>query len=207
MTALTLTHALVLNVDNSPKEIVTWRKALSLLQRGVATLLTGYEGASLRSAEGSQPWPAVVRLNRYINVYGKVRFSRRNVLARDGYRCAYCSVKPTRGAKPDVGGLTLEHVVPKDQAVNGFVTLPWNRKRVPLTSWENTCAACWPCNLKKRNRTPSQAGMALRFKPRVPSPWTILRMSLISVEIPDEWERHIPADSPWRTYWDVELTD
>jgi 5-methylcytosine-specific restriction endonuclease McrA len=204
MTALAITHALVLNLDNSPKEIVTWRKALSLLQRGAATLVTGYDGISLRSESSAQPWPAVVRLNRYINVFGKVRFSRRNVLARDGYTCAYCSSKPRRGAKPDVGGLTLDHVVPKAQGVRGFVVTAKNQ-RVPVTSWQNVVAACWPCNLKKGARTPREAGMPLRFRARVPSPWDILCMSLMQAEIPTEWQEHLPKNSPWRGYWDDEL--
>jgi 5-methylcytosine-specific restriction endonuclease McrA len=34
--------------------------------------------------------------------------------------------------------------------------------------WENVTTACLPCNVRKGNRTPREAGMALRREPRRP---------------------------------------
>jgi 5-methylcytosine-specific restriction endonuclease McrA len=36
-------------------------------------------------------------------------------------------------------------------------------------TWENVVSACFPCNSRKRNRTPQQAGMPLLAVPYRPS--------------------------------------
>jgi 5-methylcytosine-specific restriction endonuclease McrA len=53
------------------------------------------------------------------------------------------------------GPMTVDHVVPK--IYGGADT------------WENLVAACLKCNNSKGNRTPEQAGMKLRKKPRRPN--------------------------------------
>ena len=50
------------------------------------------------------------------------------------------------------GALTLDHVVPRSR--NGEST------------WENLVASCRPCNNRKGNRTPQEAGMTLARPPR-----------------------------------------
>ena len=60
---------------------------------------------------------------------------------RDRYTCQYChALLPT-------GELTLDHVIP--------------RSRGGETAWENLVACCHPCNNRKGNRTPDEAGMKL----------------------------------------------
>jgi len=94
--------------------------------------------------------PAVMRLTEYQGgVKRGVKFSRTNVFTRDGYRCQYCGER--RSAKE----LNYDHVVPRHLGGR--------------TVWENIVASCYPCNSRKANRTPQQAGMSLRrhpFKPR-----------------------------------------
>jgi 5-methylcytosine-specific restriction endonuclease McrA len=46
------------------------------------------------------------------------------------------------------------------------------RSRGGATTWENCVAACLPCNQRKGDRTPKEAGMRLRFgQPVQPRYW------------------------------------
>ncbi|MEB3336903.1 MAG: HNH endonuclease [Leptolyngbyaceae bacterium] len=71
--------------------------------------------------------------------------NRREVLRRDGHACQYCG--STRR-------LTLDHVLPRSKG-GGH-------------TWDNVVAACEPCNHGKGDRTPQEAGMILRTKPKAP---------------------------------------
>ena len=76
------------------------------------------------------------------------KFSRTNLYRRDRNACCYC------GHKHKTEDLTMEHVIPKDQGGK--------------TTWQNVVLACIPCNQRKKNRTPSAAGMRLIREPRQP---------------------------------------
>ena len=78
--------------------------------------------------------------------YKQVPLTRRNVLQRDGHICQYCGF----AGEP----LSIDHVLPRSRG-GGDV-------------WENVTTACLPCNVRKGNRTPREAGMALRREPRRP---------------------------------------
>ncbi len=71
--------------------------------------------------------------------------TRREVLRRDKHSCQYCG---------STKQLTLDHVIPLSQ----------DGKH----SWDNIVTACEPCNNRKGARTPLQAGMPLRTKPKAP---------------------------------------
>lgn len=197
--------ALLLNADYRPIKVIPWVRAVHLLLEEKADLVQEYLGRVLHSPSRAMPWPAVVRLRRFVRSDGRVRFSRQNVLARDGYRCGYCGAAPRAGHRPDIEALTIDHVVPRAQARGGMVTLPWSRRVVPVTCWENVTTACEPCNMRKASRTPDQAGMRLVRTPRAPTPADVLRMTLVRVHIPDEWKAYLPNDSEWRDYWEAEL--
>jgi 5-methylcytosine-specific restriction endonuclease McrA len=148
----------------------------------------------------------VIRLFRYVQAVGRVRFSRINLLARDAFRCQYCSKAPVRAqGQPDLEQLELEHVIPRSRAVNGRVWLPWSRVWTLPTCWENVVASCHDCNHRKADRTPREAGLVLRKVPRVPTPIDVLRISLTRIHIPTEWKAFLPTGSEWRDYWEVEL--
>lgn len=71
------------------------------------------------------------------------------IALRDRMTCAYCGeVFPFKV-------LQAEHIVPESRGG------PW--------SWSNITSSCPPCNTRKRNRTPEEAGMPLLFLPYVPS--------------------------------------
>jgi 5-methylcytosine-specific restriction endonuclease McrA len=93
--------------------------------------------------------PRVIRLFRYDRLpKRRVRLSRRNLFARDGYRCQYC------GRDFPVAQLSVDHVVP--------------RSRGGKNTWENVVTSCMSCNVKKGGRTPKEARMKLIRAPHKP---------------------------------------
>jgi 5-methylcytosine-specific restriction endonuclease McrA len=93
--------------------------------------------------------PRVIRLVTYDKVPKReVKFSRRNILARDENRCQYCS------RKLSASQLSIDHVVPKS--------------RGGKSTWTNVVAACNPCNTRKGGRMPWEASMKLRKTPQAP---------------------------------------
>lgn len=94
--------------------------------------------------------PRIVRLTRYDKVpKSVVRFNRKNLFARDDFRCQYC------GQSQPTSQLSLDHVVPK--SLGG------------KTTWENIVCSCLGCNSRKGGRTPDQAGMKLLKRPIKPT--------------------------------------
>lgn len=200
------TYVLQLTIDDRPMRVITLKKAVDLLLRGVAEVVRGYSGRPLHSGFDFEV-PAVIRLKRYVHFETRVKFNRANVLARDSYQCGYCGVRPKNNAgKPDLEALSIDHVVPRAQGDRkNQVKLPWNGKVVPVTCWENLLTACHDCNAKKGPRTPAEAGMKMRKVPKRPSLVDVCMMSLVKVEIPHEWKAHLTFDSQWADYWDIEL--
>ena len=202
----TSVSVLLLNADYQPLRVIRWRDAIELIFDGKAELVEEYAGRVLHSAREAYAYPAVVRLLKYVSFHKRVRFNRANVLARDSYTCGYCGVKPkSSSGKPDIEELSIDHVVPRAQSVNGFVRLPWPGERCSVTTWRNVITECRECNSLKRDRTPDEAKMKLCKPPRVPTPIDVLRMSLTRVKIPEEWKLFLPEGSAWRGYWDDEL--
>jgi 5-methylcytosine-specific restriction endonuclease McrA len=123
--------------------ICTWRRAVILLIKGKAEQLE-HNGKQIYS---DMPLPTVIRLRNFVKLpYKEITLSRRNVLHRDDYTCQYCGVK-----RHD---LTIDHILP--------------RSRGGKDSWDNVTTACLRCNVKKGNRTPKEASMALRSMPERP---------------------------------------
>ena len=100
----------------------------------------------------------VISLVRYVRIpHIMVKFSRRNVFMRDQYACQYTGEEYPKHL------LTIDHVIP--------------RSRGGMTTWGNVVAACRKCNIKKGNRTPSEANMMLIRKPKSPTIITYMHMS------------------------------
>ena len=139
---------LVLNASYEAINICNLRRAIVLIFKGVACAEEEMDH-EIRSASMAIKAPAVIRLLKYVRIpYKVVRFSRKNVLLRDRYRCQYC------GREFMPAFLTLDHIVPISQSGK--------------TEWENVVTACKTCNTKKGNRKPSEAGMTLLKKPKAP---------------------------------------
>lgn len=139
-------HASVtlLNASYEPLGRVSFQHAVRMLFREVAIVEEGHAEKMI----GPHRWPTVIRLVRYVAarwMYRPAGHTRAGVLARDRHRCAYCGARAT----------TVDHVLPAS--------------RGGAWSWLNTVAACGPCNSRKSNRTPQEAGMRLRVDPFVPT--------------------------------------
>jgi 5-methylcytosine-specific restriction endonuclease McrA len=137
---------LVLNQNYEPLNVCNVRRALVLVLRGKAEVLETAERA-FHSARDTFRLPSVIRLVYMIRrPRPKVRLTRKEIFARDGWCCVYCG-RSTRD-------LTLDHVMP--------------RHRGGAHTWENLVSACKPCNHKKAGRTPSEARMAMNHEPAAP---------------------------------------
>jgi 5-methylcytosine-specific restriction endonuclease McrA len=113
----------------------------------------------IRSIHFELQVPRVIRLLEYDRLPRQsVRFSRRNIFARDDNRCMYCN----RRLPPSQ--LSLDHVMPRSRGGN--------------TSWENVVSCCVTCNIKKGGRTPQEARMKLLRQPVKPKRSPLLSLKL-----------------------------
>lgn len=140
-------RTLVLNAGYEPLAVVSFKRALLLVINQKAVILAGSHQQRVRSASAEYELPAVILLRRYVRIPNSksVPLSRRGVLRRDGFRCAYCQ-KPAD---------TVDHVQP--------------RSRGGANSWENLVACCLRCNNLKGDRSLAELGWELSFKPKPPS--------------------------------------
>jgi 5-methylcytosine-specific restriction endonuclease McrA len=142
---VSLGRALLLNATFEPLCVVSARRAVVLVLKAKAEVVER-NGAAFRSERAVFPVPSVVRLTHFVRVPFRTRvpLSRRAVFARDGHRCQYCG----RSAE------NLDHVLP--------------RSRGGTHTWDNVVASCRPCNARKEDRLPQEAGLRLRRAPAVP---------------------------------------
>ena len=150
--------ALVLNATYEPLSVVSARRAVCLVLSSKAEIVED-DGTHIHAETLSIPSPLVIRLRYVVKVpyHRRTALSRRAVFARDDHRCQYC------GGVAD----SIDHVLP--------------RSRGGMNVWENVTAACRPCNLRKRDRTPEEAGMALASVPLVPRELAWVTVSVGSV--------------------------
>lgn len=186
---------LVLNRNWQPVGVATVAKSLVKVWNEVARIvdpadyqLYAWEDWVKRTPADGEPFiatarlrlrvPEVVTLNRYDRLpTNAVTFSRRNVFKRDRFTCQYC------GSQPGGEELTIDHVIPRAQG--------------GTSTWENCVLACIECNSQKADRTPDQAKMPLKRKPKRPlwKPLYAAHGSRI-----DSWSKFVSE-----AYWTVEL--
>lgn len=145
-------------------------------------LPVGVEHEAIRTPSCAIRIPRVIQLVSYNRVPRReVRFTRRNIFYRDKHRCQYCNrVLPQRE-------LNLDHVVPLS--------------RGGRSEWANVVTACVPCNSRKGNRLPPEAGMKLFRLPRKPAGHPLMRAIWIG-RFHEEWKSYLDE-----AYWNVELSD
>ena len=171
-------QALVVDLSEAPHRIVPWERAFTQAYKGKVDVLASY--AATVASEGVRlELPSVVKLRRKLpKVRGNaLRFNPANVYLRDGYKCVYCP----RPVMLPPSKLTRDHVIPKSR---------WTGPPELMTDWENVVTACWECNQKKRNRTPEEAGMALRHRPIKPASLPTWRPFFVPENAPESW-------APW----------
>lgn len=144
-----MNQCVLLNADYSFLNVVNWKRAMCMISKGKVQVLKHSERL-IRTAEGiAIKVPAVMRLIKLIRTLyiNRVPFSKKNVLIRDGFKCAYCGENHRK--------LTIDHIIPKSR--NG------------KTTFENCVSSCLPCNNKKGGKTPSEAQMYLKVKAYQPT--------------------------------------
>ena len=112
----------------------------------------------------------------------EIKFTRHNIFERDKNTCQYCYQTLDRRE------LNLDHVVPRD--------------RGGQTNWENIVCSCIPCNTRKGNRLPHEAGMRLLKKPARPKWRPFLHVTFGGGTGHNDWKHFLDV-----AYWNVELGD
>jgi len=143
-------HCLVLNASYEPLNVISWKRALTLLFQGKVEVLAEYD-REIHSVSLTIKMPSVLRLLKYVKQRRRpqhIKFCRENIYARDNCTCQYC------GKRYHTDQLTFDHVIP--------VVKSGDR------TWENIVTCCIHCNHRKGGRTPTEAGMRLIRPPREP---------------------------------------
>ncbi len=192
---------LVLNRLWQAVNVCSVRRAMVLLFQGNAQVVLGDQDGAFQTfnfqqwtdLSQSEPHPESIsavsfkiRLPRVIMLAvfdrlpkKEVKFTRHNIFERDKNTCQYC------GHCFDRRDLNLDHVIPRD--------------RGGPTNWENIVCSCIPCNTRKANRTPPEAGLHLIRKPRKPK-WRPFVQINLGINYHHSWRHFIDL-----AYWNVEL--
>lgn len=171
-------RALLLNQTFEPLHFISDMDAITLFYKGRAEIVSGMDGSpsvwdeTFNSPSTVIHVPATMRLLKRVNKKWKPpRFRKKVLFNRDNWACQFCNVKL------NWDDITIDHVMPSS--------------RGGLTTWQNCVAACKPCNKRKANRTPEEAGMRLRKQPGMPSSLHFWDAMKSSVWHPD-WETYLP---------------
>ena len=163
--AYAMTHCVLLNADYTFLNLVNWKRAICLIAKGKVEVVKDSQ-RTIRNCSGVElKVPAVMRLIKLIRTIYRtsVTFTKRNILIRDRFRCAYCGARTEK--------LSIDHIIPKSRG--GGMT------------FENCVAACKPCNMKKGGRTPSEARMYLKVRPYQPTISEFLRLKFENLGLHD----------------------
>lgn len=150
-------NCILLNGDYSYLCHVKWKRAMCLVFSEKAKVLK-YSDRIIRGVNKVFRVPAVMVLIKVVrSVYrNRVPFTKKNVLVRDQYTCAYCGGRQKT--------LTIDHVIPVS--------------RGGKTDFDNCVTCCQACNNHKGARTPHEAGMHLRKRPYQPTISEFIRLRL-----------------------------
>jgi 5-methylcytosine-specific restriction endonuclease McrA len=144
-------RVIVLNADYSFLNIISWRRAVSLVSKGKVEVLK-YSDRVIKTIKGElMKIPMVLKLVHLVRtIYKtKVPFSKRNIMVRDDFKCSYCG---KTGAEAI---LTIDHILPKSKGGK--------------STWENCVTACKACNARKGNRSCAEARMYVKKRPFAPT--------------------------------------
>ena len=137
---------LVLNQSYEPLNVCNLPRAFRLVFGQKAEVLE-YDHQVIRTPRQEFRAPSVIRLQHQIRrPRPRVKLTRREVFARDGYTCQYCDRQ--------THDLTLDHVVP--------------RHRGGAHTWDNLVTACKACNHRKGGKLLEEAKLRLARRPIEP---------------------------------------
>ena len=165
-----MSRVLLLNKEDEPLRICTWKRALKLLLKGKAQCAKSIKNIEDYISINNTEIPRVIKLNYDVAVpYKELPFCRENVFVRDDYTCQYC------GKKFPASELTLDHVFPKS--------------RLGPDIWENIVTCCKDCNQYKADKTPKEAGMKLLRRPFRPKEYFKYEMKKYSFAEQAYWDK------------------
>jgi len=147
-------RVLLLNADWSPLQFISDIRALRLLMKGRAEVITLDETPSMwdeyyTSVSKKFQIPAIVRLYFRVSVNPTVsRFRKRILYNRDNWSCQYC------GKKLSYNSVTIDHIMPK--CMGG------------KTTWRNCVVCCKICNRNKGSKLLQDSSMKLLKQPVEP---------------------------------------
>ncbi len=168
-------QVLLLNFNEEPLHLTTWRRALVLLLKGKAECIEKIDNVENYIQIDNTLIPKVIRLKYKMAIPNtELPFSRENIFKRDEYTCQYC------GKKLSGKELTLDHVYPKS--------------RLGPDTWENIVACCQECNQYKANRTPKEAGMKLLRRPSRPNDGKLFELTKSSNKNIEHWLKYYLHD-------------
>jgi 5-methylcytosine-specific restriction endonuclease McrA len=170
-TSLMQAPVLVLNATFEPINVTAVRRALVLVLKGVAQA-EETNHTEVHSTSRAVQVPSVIRLLSYRHIPQQSRaLSRKNILLRDRNTCQFC------GTALPAAELTLDHVMP--------------RSRGGRSSWENLVACCYSCNNNKGDRTPEEAGLKLRRRPRPFTLHTSRQLMRLIGHRDEKWRKYL----------------
>ena len=154
-------QVLLLNQDNTPLNIITISKAFKLVSKDKVWIDESQEYYEVASVSKIVKIPKILILKYYVKLpFKRAVANRKNILRRDNYKCQYCGIDLCDKTA------TLDHIIPKSKG--------------GASNWVNLVTSCKDCNLYKGNRTPKEAKMELKNKPKEPSYGFLFDQMLIS---------------------------
>jgi 5-methylcytosine-specific restriction endonuclease McrA len=160
--------ALLLNATYEPLRVIPVTRAIVLVLAQKAEVITESQDA-FHSERKTIPVPSVIRLRHFVEIpyMARVKLTKTALIKRDNGLCGYCGRL----------GENIDHIMPKSRG---------GKHR-----WENVVVSCKPCNSKKADRTPQEAGMTLKVKPYAPKDRLSLILGVGKVEVDPEWEQYL----------------
>lgn len=169
-----MVKVLLLNSQDEPLNICSWKRALVLIIKGKAQYAQLLNDIEDLIYVDNTVIPKVIKLTYNLAVPEmELPFCRENILVRDDYTCQYC------GKKLPGHELTLDHVYPKS--------------RFGPDIWENIVACCKECNQKKADRTPKEAKMKLIRRPYRPDDYMEFEMYKYYSSENKCWDKYFKA--------------
>lgn len=158
-------QVILLNNNGSFLRMIDWQRAVCLIVKDRAIVVSEFKDKVIRTAKGffMKVPMAIKLLNAVRKLYkSRVPYSKRNVMIRDKFTCAYC------GSKKD---LTIDHIIPKS--------------RGGKSTFDNCVTSCKSCNNHKGDRTPREANMFIRTKVFTPTIHEFTQMKIDQLGIRD----------------------
>ena len=149
-------RVLVLDATFRPIAAIGWQRAVTLVLGGSAEAVVDTDRI-VTSPSVAIVVPSVIRLKGRALVVGRRRgmlARKRTVHERDKWTCAYCGSRALTNLERDE--MTIDHIMPRSRGGS-------------TNDFGNLVTACRPCNGRKADRTPDEAGMRMRLVPRPPT--------------------------------------